>query len=213
MNWRLHFGRFSWDLHSALGFWCFLFVLMWGISGFYLCFPQPVNAICWTFLIPKTSLPTEPWTGSAWYILAGSAGLPRRFGLCWTCTCDPVRYRRLPLLPPDDLQEFSQNGLTQNSSVPTFREMSVRRAGHVWSSGAALDQVVVNSVSQCDLSAGDLSAFELSNYLAEFVAILNGFGVDESRCRQSMLELSAITRRTGAIQKPCEMLEQNVGSS
>jgi hypothetical protein len=33
VNWRSLFARFSWDLHSALGFWSFLFVLMWGISG------------------------------------------------------------------------------------------------------------------------------------------------------------------------------------
>jgi uncharacterized iron-regulated membrane protein len=42
-NWRSFFARFTWDLHSALGFWSFLFVLMWGISGFYFCFPQAVN--------------------------------------------------------------------------------------------------------------------------------------------------------------------------
>lgn len=45
VSWRSRFARFSWDLHSALGFWCFLFVLMWGISGFYFAFPQPVNAL------------------------------------------------------------------------------------------------------------------------------------------------------------------------
>ena len=45
VNWRLFFARFTWDLHSALGFWGFLFVLMWGISGFYFCFPQTVNAL------------------------------------------------------------------------------------------------------------------------------------------------------------------------
>ena len=35
---RLNTGwkRFNWDLHSALGFWMFLFVLMWGVSGLYL---------------------------------------------------------------------------------------------------------------------------------------------------------------------------------
>jgi uncharacterized iron-regulated membrane protein len=45
VNWRSFFARFTWDLHSALGFWSFLFVLMWGISGFYFCFPQAVNAL------------------------------------------------------------------------------------------------------------------------------------------------------------------------
>jgi uncharacterized iron-regulated membrane protein len=32
-------ARVNWDLHSAIGFWCSLLVLIWGISGFCLCFP------------------------------------------------------------------------------------------------------------------------------------------------------------------------------
>jgi len=28
VSWRAHFARINWDLHSALGFWCFLFVLL-----------------------------------------------------------------------------------------------------------------------------------------------------------------------------------------
>ena len=34
------FPRITWDVHSALGFWCFAFVLLWGISGFYFAFSQ-----------------------------------------------------------------------------------------------------------------------------------------------------------------------------
>jgi uncharacterized iron-regulated membrane protein len=45
VNWKSLFARFSWDLHSALGFWSFLFVLMWGISGFYFSFPRPIYAL------------------------------------------------------------------------------------------------------------------------------------------------------------------------
>ena len=45
VNWKFPFARLSWDLHSALGFWGFLFVLMWGISGLYFAFPQPFNAV------------------------------------------------------------------------------------------------------------------------------------------------------------------------
>jgi uncharacterized iron-regulated membrane protein len=33
--------RFNWDLHSALGFWLFLFMLVWGVSGVYLGIPEP----------------------------------------------------------------------------------------------------------------------------------------------------------------------------
>jgi uncharacterized iron-regulated membrane protein len=45
VNWRAHFARISWDLHSALGLWCLLFILMWGVSGVYLSFPQTFNAL------------------------------------------------------------------------------------------------------------------------------------------------------------------------
>jgi uncharacterized iron-regulated membrane protein len=45
LNWRSAFPRFSWDLHSALGFWGFLLVLMWATSGLYFAFPDAVNAL------------------------------------------------------------------------------------------------------------------------------------------------------------------------
>jgi uncharacterized iron-regulated membrane protein len=40
VEWRASFARIMWDLHSALGFWWFLFVLMWGVSGIYLALPD-----------------------------------------------------------------------------------------------------------------------------------------------------------------------------
>jgi uncharacterized iron-regulated membrane protein len=40
-NWKL----FNWNLHSAVGFWSFLLVLMWGLSGVYLAFPNPFQDI------------------------------------------------------------------------------------------------------------------------------------------------------------------------
>ena len=45
VNWRAHFARFNWDMHSALGFWSLFFVSLWAISGFYFCFPELVNAL------------------------------------------------------------------------------------------------------------------------------------------------------------------------
>jgi uncharacterized iron-regulated membrane protein len=36
-GWKL----FNWDLHSAMGFWIFLFMLVWGVSGVYLGIPDP----------------------------------------------------------------------------------------------------------------------------------------------------------------------------
>ena len=39
-GWR----RLTWDLHSAMGAWLFLFILMWGVSGFYMGVPGPFTA-------------------------------------------------------------------------------------------------------------------------------------------------------------------------
>jgi uncharacterized iron-regulated membrane protein len=39
-GWR----RFTWDLHSVTGAWLFLFILMWGVSGFYMGVPGPFTA-------------------------------------------------------------------------------------------------------------------------------------------------------------------------
>jgi uncharacterized iron-regulated membrane protein len=43
IKWSSGWRRFNWDLHSAIGFWMFLFMLMWGISGFYLGVPEPFS--------------------------------------------------------------------------------------------------------------------------------------------------------------------------
>lgn len=40
VGWR----RFIFDLHSAIGFWTFAVLLMWGLTGGYFVFPQPFRA-------------------------------------------------------------------------------------------------------------------------------------------------------------------------
>ena len=45
VNFKSGIARVNWDLHNALGLWFLLFVLLWGVSGFYFCFPRPFNAI------------------------------------------------------------------------------------------------------------------------------------------------------------------------
>jgi len=40
-NWKL----LNWNLHSAVGFWSFLLVFMWALSGVYLAFPNPFQDI------------------------------------------------------------------------------------------------------------------------------------------------------------------------
>jgi uncharacterized iron-regulated membrane protein len=37
--------RFTWDLHSMIGFWSLGFVLMIGLSGIYLCFPEEIQEL------------------------------------------------------------------------------------------------------------------------------------------------------------------------
>ena len=39
VKWDAHFPRLTWDLHSAIGFWFWLLLFVWGISGIYFCLP------------------------------------------------------------------------------------------------------------------------------------------------------------------------------
>jgi uncharacterized iron-regulated membrane protein len=50
INWRANWKRLNWDLHSAIGLWCFLFVFMWGITGVLLVFPKPYQELVGHFL-------------------------------------------------------------------------------------------------------------------------------------------------------------------
>lgn len=45
VQWRSGWQRINWDLHSAIGFWAFVAVLVWAISGIYLVFPHPFGAL------------------------------------------------------------------------------------------------------------------------------------------------------------------------
>ena len=45
VQWGARFARLNWDLHSAVGFWCYLFVLIWGTSGICLCFPGTLDFV------------------------------------------------------------------------------------------------------------------------------------------------------------------------
>ncbi len=64
VSWRSRLARFNWDAHSAVGIWCFLFVLMWGISGFYFSFPQ-------AFYAPASLVdPTDKYTDAILFVLS-----------------------------------------------------------------------------------------------------------------------------------------------
>ena len=59
--WRnVGWKRFNWDLHSSLGFWLFLFMLMWGISGFYLGVPEPFSNFVDSISDPDAFLGDRP---------------------------------------------------------------------------------------------------------------------------------------------------------
>jgi len=77
-GWR----RFNWDLHSAIGFWLFLFMLMWGVSGVYLGIPQP-----FADLVDAVSDPTVEY-GERWGDIA----------LLWLTRLHFGRWRNAPVL-------------------------------------------------------------------------------------------------------------------
>ena len=103
VNWRAHFARISWDLHSALGLWCFVFVLVWGVSGIYFSFPQIFNAL---FLLDPADHFTDE--GLSWLAQLHFG----RFGgfaeALWTLLglvpAVLAFHRRFYLLPPRDVQ-------------------------------------------------------------------------------------------------------------
>jgi uncharacterized iron-regulated membrane protein len=45
VDFRANWKRLNWTLHSALGFWTFAFIVMWGVTGAYLGFPDAFGAV------------------------------------------------------------------------------------------------------------------------------------------------------------------------
>lgn len=43
--------RFVRELHSVIGFWCFLLILLWAVTGIYFAFPAPFNALTDAFTV------------------------------------------------------------------------------------------------------------------------------------------------------------------
>ena len=60
IKWSSGWRRFNWDLHSAIGFWLFLFMLMWGVSGFYLGVPEPFSDFVDSISDPDAFLGERP---------------------------------------------------------------------------------------------------------------------------------------------------------
>ena len=62
VRWTAGWQRINWDLHSALGFWAFIAVLLWAISGIYLVFPHPFSAFV-DYLEPPDPVSLVPRRG------------------------------------------------------------------------------------------------------------------------------------------------------
>ena len=60
IRWRSRWPRFNWDLHSALGFWVFALMLLWAVSGVYLAFPDPFQAVVDAVSEPDDILGNRP---------------------------------------------------------------------------------------------------------------------------------------------------------
>jgi uncharacterized iron-regulated membrane protein len=59
INWRGRWTGITFDLHKTFGFWCFLLVAMWGMTGAYFIFPKPVHHAI-KVLSPMPSLEQRP---------------------------------------------------------------------------------------------------------------------------------------------------------
>lgn len=49
INWRARWTGINFDVHRTFGFWCFLLIAMWGITGAYFIFPKTVQSAINTF--------------------------------------------------------------------------------------------------------------------------------------------------------------------
>ena len=61
---RANWKRLNWTLHSALGVWILAFVLMWGLTGMYLAYPQPFTDL-FNYIEPLDMETFEPRVGDA----------------------------------------------------------------------------------------------------------------------------------------------------
>ena len=106
LDYRGNRKRLTWSLHSALGFWFFAFILLWGITGMHLSFPQ-LFAAGFDLLEPfDQSNPGERVVDKIQYWLAylhfgrlGGRGIPG----CGRGLCDSTAkaiWAVLELVPP-----------------------------------------------------------------------------------------------------------------
>jgi uncharacterized iron-regulated membrane protein len=93
VNLRRGATRITWRLHSTFGFWSFVFLLMWGVTGAYLAFPDIFGAVA-DYLEPFDESNPERlvdriqyWLGYLHFGRLGGRGIPGcGRGLCNSTT-------------------------------------------------------------------------------------------------------------------------------
>ena len=102
---RADWRRFHWSLHSAFGFWCWPFLVLWAITGVYLSFPGQFAALV-DYLEPfDETNPVERVGDRVMYWLAylhfgrlGGRGIPGCEALCNSTT--KAVWALVGLVPP-----------------------------------------------------------------------------------------------------------------
>jgi uncharacterized iron-regulated membrane protein len=93
VNLRPGAKRVTWRLHSALGFWLFIFVVLWGITGAYLSFPSAMTAFFDAIQPYDAANPAERTVDriQSWlaYLHFGRLG-GRRIPWCGRGLCDSI---------------------------------------------------------------------------------------------------------------------------
>lgn len=60
VRWNVRWSRITFDLHNALGVWFFGLILLWGLSGVYMAFPEPFHAVIDATSAPDAILGERP---------------------------------------------------------------------------------------------------------------------------------------------------------
>jgi uncharacterized iron-regulated membrane protein len=82
VKWSSGWRRMNFDLHSAIGFWMFFLMIVWGISGIYLGIPDPFTSTSEYFAGPDGD---------------GRIGIWLDEGMLWMTRLHFGRWRNIPL--------------------------------------------------------------------------------------------------------------------
>jgi uncharacterized iron-regulated membrane protein len=87
IQWKANWKRVNFDLHSALGFWTFAFLFMWGVTGIYVVWPTPFQRAINRFypldfyrLVTEAPAPAPSVAAAKFITVADELPPPRRRG-------------------------------------------------------------------------------------------------------------------------------------